>query len=153
MKGQVTVMQFLRKLSILLFLLSQLLTGTVCAQGSGLNMITQVKIVCRKENTTVTRRYVQPHKIQAVLNYLRLLKCSGRTDTDPEQLAGDSFEIALYDARGQRTIYRQRANRFFSKNAQPWKRISPEQASLLYNLISSIPSDKLIYEGLLPLRQ
>lgn len=137
-----TDVRFLRKFSVVLFLLPLLITGAVSAEGNDLNMITQVQIVCRRGNTTVTRQYVQPHKIEAVLNYLRLLKCSGRTDTDPEYLTGNSFEITLYDTRGQCSIYRQRANQFFSKNSKPWQVISPEQASLLYNLIASMPTDK-----------
>lgn len=137
-----TVMRFHRKIFVLLFLLPLLLTGTVSAKGSDLNMITQVHIVCHRGNISINRQYVQPHKIEAVLNYLRLLNTSGKTDTDPEQLTGDSFEIILYDARGQRSIYRQQANRFFSKNSKPWVRIRPEQASLFYNLIASMPTDK-----------
>lgn len=135
------VMKFLQRLSILLFLLPVLLAGTVSAEGNALNIITQVQITCRKENTAITRRYVQPHKISAVLNYLRLLKSGGSANNDPEQLTGSSYEIVLQDAAGRRSIYRQRANRFLSKNAKPWERVSQEQASRLYYLIQAMPSD------------
>lgn len=136
-------MKFIKNFSIILLLLCVILCGTinVCAKSSDLNVITQVQVICHRGNSTVNRIYVQPHKIEAVLNYLRLLKCKGAPDTDPEQMAGDSYEIILYDAGGQCSIYRQRANRFFSKNSQPWKNILPEQASLLYPLVQSIPTD------------
>lgn len=133
-------MKYFQKFSILLLLLP-LLAGTVQAKGHGLNIVTQVQVICRSENTTITRSYVQPHKIEAVLNYLRLLKCSGKADCNPEQLAGNSFTIILQDAAGQRSIYRQQANRFISKNSKPWKKISPAQANRLYPLILALPAD------------
>ena len=135
------VMKFFQRLSILLFLLPVLLAGTVSAEGTTLDIVTQVQITCRTEEAIIHRQYMQPHKISAVLNYLRLLDCKGKADTDPEQLTGDSFEIVLYDICGQRSIYRQRANRFFSKNSKPWLQVSPVQASRLYSLLQAIPSD------------
>lgn len=133
-------MKYLRKFSILL-LMPAFFTVFVSAEGNNVNIITGVQITCHKENIVVTRQYIQPHKISAVLNYLRLLKCSGKADTDPEQLTGDSFEIILQDAAGQRSIYRQRANRFISKNSKPWEQVSPKQASRLYPLIQAMPTD------------
>lgn len=135
-------MKFFRIFFLFLLFLPVFLTGTVRAEGSGASLITGVQVTCHRESTTVTREYVQPHKISAVLNYLRLLKCGGKADADPQQLAGDSFEILIYDAGGQQSVYRQRANRFFSKNNKPWVRISPAQASALYPLILSMPPDK-----------
>lgn len=134
-------MKFFQKILVFL-LLAVFLTGAVRANANALSMITQVRITCKRENTAVTRVYVQPHKIQAVLNYLRLLECGGKTDADPEHITGDSFEIILYSTDGQCSIYRQRANQYFSKNAQPWKKIPTEQASLLYPILRSLPSDK-----------
>ena len=134
-------MKFFQRIFIILSL-TVFLTGAVSTNANALSMITQARITCKRENTAVTRVYVQPHKIQAVLNYLRLLECGGKTDADPEHITGDSFEITLYSTDGQHRIYRQRANQYFSKNAQPWKRIPPEQASLLFPMLRSMPSDK-----------
>lgn len=134
-------MKFFQKILIFL-LLSAFLSGAVSAKANALSMINQVCITCKRENTTVTRVYVQPHKIQAVLNYLRLLECGSKTDADPEHITGDCFEISLYSTDGQHSIYRQRANQYFSKNAQPWKKIPPEQASLLFPIVRSLPTDK-----------
>ena len=132
------------KISLFVVLLLMLSATTVkaSAKSSGLNTITQVQVICRRENRIVTRIYVQPHKIESVLNYLRLLQTGGAIGEDPELAAGDFFEITLYDATGQRSIYRQKANAYFSKNAHPWKRISLQQGSLLYPLIQSLTTDK-----------
>ena len=137
-------MKVFQKFLILPVILSALLWGAinVSAKGNDLSLITQIRINCHRENTTVTRVYVQPHKIEAVLNYLRLLKISSPASCDPEYLSGNSYEIILYDAAGHCSIYRQKANRFFSKNSNPWKKIMPEQASLLDPLIRSIPTDE-----------
>lgn len=136
-------MKILQKLSFLLFL-PFLLAGFVSASRStdSLNIITQVQVTCKQEDATITRTYIQPHKIEGILNFLRLLKCKGKADSDPQQLTGNSFQIILYDASGKRSIYRLRANRFFSKNSSPWVMVSPEQASGLYPLLLSMPSDK-----------
>ena len=134
-------MNFFSKMIIALFLLSIFPAGTVSAERNTLDIVTQVQITCRTEDAIISRQYMQPHKISAVLNYLRLLDCKGKADADPEQLIGDSFEIVLHDASGQHSIYRQRANRFFSKNSKPWMQVSPVQASRLYSLLQAMPSD------------
>ncbi len=141
MKAQVMAVVFLRK-GLILILLLCLLIGTVCAQSGGLAPVTQVQVICHRGNFTLNRVYVQPHKIASVLNYLRLLKSSSTSNTDPEQIQGDSYLIIVYDANGAASIYRQQANKFFSKNGHPWKALLPEQAGLLYPLLQSMSSDE-----------
>ncbi len=136
-------MKNLRKLLylvIFLFIFSAS-TVTVSAKSNGLNTVTQVQVTCHRGKITTTRVYTQPHKIEAILNYLRLLDRSGRTEADPELLVKDSYEIVLYDSNGKHSIYRQRANQFFSQNAQPWTKIPQEQGSLLYPILRSITTD------------
>ena len=104
-------------------------------------MVTHIQVICERGEDIIERQYVQPHKTSAILTYLRLLKCGSRAQTDPEQLTGDHFEIILYNSSGERSIYRQRANRYFSKNSGAWVKILPEQAGLLYPLILAMPGD------------
>lgn len=131
--------------TLFLFILPMLLSGTVSAalQGniSQPHTVTQVRVVCQHKGNTMTRCYTRPYKMETVLNYLRLLKHNGQADTDPERLMGDCFEITLYYSNGQQGIYRQRANRYLSKNAHAWGKIVPEQAQLLYPMLQSMPSD------------
>lgn len=89
----------------------------------------------------MTRQYSQPHKIQPVLQYMRLLKREGHADTDPEMLIGDRFDITLYYSDGQRKIYRQRSNRYLSRNCAPWEKIDQDQAQRLYPMLQAMPSD------------
>lgn len=138
-------MKKLQKFSLFLFILSMLLSGSASARlqrkASSPYMVTQVRVVCRHKKNTMTRCYTQPHKMESVLNYLRLLKNRGDADTDPERLLGDRFEITLYYSDGRHRIYRQRANRYLSKDSHPWEKIDPDQAQLLYPMLQSMPSD------------
>jgi len=104
-------------------------------------LVVRVDVVCQREYSSFTRQYTQPRKIEPVLNYLRLLTYHGRPDTDPERIAGNAYEITLHYASGRKSIYRQRAEQFLSKDGQPWERIRPEQAGLLFPLLQNTPSD------------
>ncbi len=128
-------------MSILLFFIFFIGTVPVSANAQALHMVTQVQVVCKRECGTIIRTYVQPHKVSAILNYLRLLDCGGTADRDPERLLGDSYDITLYYSDGEHRIYRQRADRFLSKNAQPWLKIDPQQGSQLHPLLQSMVSD------------
>ena len=139
-------MRKLQTLSILFFLLPVLLSGSVSPGlhriDGPLHTVTTVHVVCSRENRTMTRLYHAPRKMEKVLNYLRLLEDQGTADTDPERLAGDRFEITLYYSDGQQGIYRQRGDRYLSKNAHPWKKVDPDQARLLYPMLQAMPSDR-----------
>jgi len=110
-------------------------------RGPVVDLVTQVEIVFRQEQTTLSRRYTHPQKIQPVLHYLRLLRYKGRAQTDPEKIVGEAFDITLHYSGGGQKIYRQRANRYLSKNGHAWERIDPDHARYLRSLILAIPSD------------
>ncbi len=131
-------------LYLLLLLLPTLLSGSAfhsLKAASVPSLVTRVDVVCQREYSCFTRHYTQPRKIEPILNYLRLLTYHGRPDTDPERLAGNAYEITLYYANGQTSTYRQRADQYLSKDGQPWEKIRPEQAGLLFPLLESTASD------------
>ena len=132
-------------ISIFFLLLPFLFSGSA---GPGIrrkatrpHTVTQIQIVCCRGENTLTRHYTQPHKIQPVLHYMRMLKREGAADTDPERLTGDRFDITLYYSDGQHRIYRQRSNRYLSKNCAPWEKIDQQHAQLLYPMLQAMPSD------------
>ena len=90
---------------------------------------------------TLQRKYTAPEKMSSVLNYLRLLEGGGSPDTDPERITGDVYEITLSLSDGTRRVYRQRANRYLSRDSHPWERIDPELASRLSPLLEALESD------------
>ena len=130
-------------LYLLLLLLPTLLSGSALRRNSTSvpSLVVQIDVVCRREYSTFTRHYTQPRKIEPILNYLRMLTYHGRPETDPERLAGNAYEITLYYVNGQTSTYRQRADRYLSKDGQPWEKLRPEQAGLLFPLLESTASD------------
>ena len=138
-------MKRLQNISIFFLLLPFLFSGSAGPRMRKKAMIphtvTQIQIICRRDEQILTRCYTQPHKIQPVLHYMRMLKQEGAADTDPERLTGDRFDITLYYSDGQQRIYRQRSNRYISKNNQPWKKINWAHAQLLYPILQTMPSD------------
>ena len=104
-------------------------------------LVTQIRVAGHDGSNTLSRQYTQPAKIGHVLRYLRWLDHGGIADTDPEQLTGSSFDITIYYSDGQTRIYRQRADRYLSKNCRPWEKIDPEQAHILLPLLRALPSD------------
>lgn len=131
-------------LYLLLLLLPTLLSGSAFRSlkvSSAPSLVTQVDVVCRREYSSFTRHYTQSRKIEPILNYLRMLTYHGRPEFDPERLAGNSYEITLHYADGHSSTYRQRSDRYLSKDGHPWETIRPEQAGLLFPLLESTASD------------
>lgn len=104
-------------------------------------VVTRVDISCRREHMLIQRHYTDMEKMESVLLYLRLLKPMGKPGTDPDRIHKDVYEITVHLSDGNKRIYRQKAHRYFSANARPWKMIDPEQAAGLYTLMRKLPSD------------
>ena len=104
-------------------------------------VVTQVDVICKREDTSILRSYTHPKKMETILVYLRLLEPLGKAETDPERILGDQYEIVLRFSDGRQRIYRQRANAYLSKDFQPWYRIDPEHAGVLYSILQDMPSD------------
>ena len=106
-------------------------------------IVTKVDVLCIRENISIERSYTHPKKMETILIYLRLLQPLGKADTDPEGILGDRYEICLNFSDGRQRIYRQRANTYLSKDFQPWYRVDPEHAGVLYSILQDMPSDIL----------
>lgn len=104
-------------------------------------MVVQVDVTCTRDGESFDRSYTAPEKLEAMLLYLRLLKPQGRANTDPEELSGTASKITVHLFNGQQRIYRLRADRFLSKDAQPWQTVDETHAQDLYPLILLMDSD------------
>lgn len=107
-------------------------------------VVTQVDISCQTEHALIQRHYTSPDKMEYVLLYLRLLKPMGKPDTDPETVNRDVYAITVKLSDGTQRLYKQKAHRYFSRDARGWEMIDPAQASGLYRLIEKIPSDPTV---------
>lgn len=108
---------------------------------SYLKLVVRVDVVGRLKNEHIYKTYVHQQKMEAILNYLRLLKPRGPADVDPELYVGDSYTITVHYSDGHKQIYRQHADRFLSTDANPWRNIDPEFALYLYPLLNAMPND------------
>lgn len=104
-------------------------------------VVTQVDVTCRSPGDILERHYTQPQKMEAVLNYLRLLEYRGQADCDPEQLIGNAYKIMVQLSDGCSHCYYQRADQYLSRDRKPWERIDPDQARQLYLLLVELPGD------------
>ncbi len=111
------------------------------ASNTVFRTVTQIDVVCTRENETLYRTYHTPKKLEAILLYLRLLSPYGRAEVDPEALEGDIFDITVHFSDGRQRIYRQRSDRFVSKDFAPWQNIDTDHAQKLYPLLLLMPGD------------
>lgn len=108
---------------------------------SYLRLVVRVDVAGQKEDERLDLTYTHQEKMEAILNYLRLIRQQGPASGDPEQFSGEFYTITLHFSDGHKQIYRQHANRFLSTDAKPWRNIDPEHAEFLYPLLKAMPSD------------
>ena len=128
------------KLTLLVVIMC-LISGCSRAEAPVSRVVTKIDVVCTQSNTQVIRTYKHPKKMEALLYYLRTLRYCGKADTDPEQIRGDAYHIVLTYSDGTSRVYRQRANRYLSRDARPWEQIDPRQGRSLPLLLKLMPED------------
>ena len=104
-------------------------------QQKSLHLVTKISIT---DDKGIIKSFTEPQKMETILYYLRGLDPAGKPGTDPERIIGDAYRIDIEYADGGQSIYRQRANRFLSKDSHPWQTIDPKKAAILRPLLESI---------------
>ena len=130
--------------AVLLILLTVLLPG--CARKHAwaqpiCSVVVRVDVESRNYEERIYRRYTDPKKVSAMLDYIRSLSPYMPADRDPERLTGESHTITVYSSDGTIRVYRQRANSYLSVDAQPWQKIDDTQAKKLYGYLLRNHSD------------
>lgn len=125
----------------ILFLCVIFLWGCQPKKPQSPRLVTMIRVSGVHQDIPLDVIYTQPQKMETLLYYLRSLEELGQAETDPERIMGDRFQITVSYSDGTRQIYRQRADRFLSRNDRPWKNVDPQKASLLYPLLMSMPAD------------
>ncbi len=103
-------------------------------------VVTRVQVDYRQGEQLLQRTYTRPENIQAVLNYLRILKPFG--PVVPEGGSGNGCRITLHYSHGPDTVYLQQGNTYLSRQNGSWATIDSKRATLLYPLLLLLPSDK-----------
>ena len=131
----------------LIFLMFSLFMITGCGSKNtnknSSTLVTKIDIVYSQHDTTDTRIYTNPEKMEVILLYLRLLRPTGTPQADPEQFQDDVFKITLHFADGHERIYRQRANRFLSAGEKAWYTVNPDHAQVLRSIFQDMPADTI----------
>lgn len=101
-------------------------------------LVIQVEII---RSDGFTRHYTAPEKIDAVLDYLRLLRPLGPIPPTPDALQENAYEIVVYLQDGSCRVHRQQSDCFASKDGGYWGSINPDLGQCLPLLMAQFPSD------------
>lgn len=104
-------------------------------------VVTGVSVTYENDAVRIVRQYTDSEKMRAILNYLRLIHPYGRPAEDPEQVEGSLFSIVLSYSDGGQKTYLQKADRFMRVDNGEWKRIDPNQALQLGELVGQMAGD------------
>lgn len=104
-------------------------------------VVTRIDVTCQAFDTYIHRSYTDSEKMQMILFHIRSIGQKHTPDVDPEALDSPTICITLRFSDGSTKIYRQKDNRFWQEDTQPWKKIGPENASGLWQTILTTPGD------------
>ena len=133
-------MSWFIKLLVSLSISTSLVTGTTPASKQAPSSSRLVVAAEIAEGGRV-HRYTQPMQIETVLYYLRGLTPGGRAAEDPERYAGPLYTVTLFGPGGERQVYRQKSDRWISKNSHPWRRIPEQKARMLPQLLAILQKE------------
>ena len=111
------------------------------ANQEGYRVVTQIDVQYRKNPLIAEGTFTAPEKMQQILYYLRKISPYGTPKDDPEQVQGSDFYITLSYSDQTKKTYHQRDNRFMRVDDGPWKRIDPQRALMLTQILESMSSD------------
>ncbi len=112
-------------------------------QSTAHRVVTEVHVFYQNGPIRAQRHYVSSEKMQAVLNYLRLLNPYGILTPAPEDLSGSDFDIVLTYSDGSEKHYRQYADLYLQEGDGQWQQIDPKKAAELSRLLCQMESDQV----------
>ncbi len=125
----------------MLILLGFMLTG--CARAEKLpacRVVTGVQVEFQQNGKLLHRSYTKTESVQAVLNYLRILKPYG--PVIPEGNETNGCRITLHFSHGPDTVYLQQGTSYLCCDGGSWETIDGNRATLLYPMLLLLPSDE-----------
>ena len=124
----------------LLFSFSLIPFGRSCTTPKN-RYVTQVEVLLQKGEYRQSWNYIQPKKINSVLNFLRTTNPRGRVYAAQPIAGSHHYCIALYYNDGTCNTYYLQDYLYFNKNTDIWQRVSTSHAQLLYPLLQLLPTD------------
>lgn len=129
----------IKKLLFLIPLLFCLCCKVYASPTYDAHIVAGVDVHYRGQDALLQLHYSETWKMEAILNYLRLLEYDGLPADDPELYRGDRCRITLRLAAGGERIYYLLNDRYVSRDLHPWEQMVPPQT--LLSLLESIPAD------------
>ena len=119
-----------------------LLCGCEDDQGFRQPVVEKIEVSGTYDSGGFYLTLMKPEEMEAVLNQVRCLEPLGQADMDPERVLGDSLTIRVCLSSGRCHIYRQQADRYFSKDNKPWRKIDPIQGRRLRLFLGKLKKSK-----------
>ncbi len=138
-----------KKLVAVFAMLALLLSGCSRAEAGQevpdkCRIVTGIHVTFDDGPLHLERQYTVSSKVRAILNYLRWLDPYGLPEEDPESVSGSSFRITLQYSDGCEKQFVQKADRFLLEDGKPWRRIDPDRAQTLSQILGKMASDERI---------
>ncbi len=111
-------------------------------QSTTHRVVTEIHVFYENGPIRTQRHYFTSEKMQAVLNYLRLLNPYGVATESPNSVSGSNFDIVLTYSDGGEKRYRQHADRYLQEGNGQWRQIDPKKALELSRILSQMESDQ-----------
>lgn len=127
----------------LALLIASLLLCTGCSRyetPQTRNVVTEIRVVDQSDRTQ--RHYTDPQKMRQILNGLRQIGQLTTPDTDPEELALDTYQIQLHHSDGTQEFWHTKGDRYIRKGTAPWQQADPDHLSQLTTLLQTLPPDR-----------
>ncbi len=131
----------MKRTAALIFALILLLAGCRKEDIVPHRVVTRIDVTCQAFDTYIRRCYTKEEKMQMVLFHIRNIGQRHTPDIDPDTLDTPTICITLHFSDGSRKVYRQKDNRFWQEDTQPWKKINMENASGLWQTVLMTPGD------------
>ena len=107
----------------------------------GVRLVKQIVVTCEDGADFTRRFYNTDEKMRYILHFVRSMGIQDTPDTDPETVHARTICISITFSDGSQKLYRQKGDRYFQEGTGPWREISPEKVSGLYQAILTTPSD------------
>lgn len=128
-------------LSLLSLTLCFLLNGCNIPQIQKSKLVTGLSVEVVQDQKLLHRQYTDPQKMETVLSYLRAMDGPVTNCADPERYAGPRYRLELSYSDGSKSYIFQHADRFLSRDFQPWQEINPNYAQFLLPMVQNMGSD------------
>lgn len=126
---------------LLMVSLTLILTGCRAEKLEPTPVVEQIRVTCRQGQEELTRSYTREDKLGRILYHLRLQDYYGYAKTDPERMLGDDLRMELFFSDGSCRVYRQRCDRYLSRDLHRWRNIPQKQGKRLRYLLYLMESD------------